>query len=488
MKLKLMTAIALTAMAMISCNEDTGGVGTSLTNETDKLDISTGFFTATSQSIKADSVFARNFECYFGKVKDPETGAYVKSEFMAQFTMLEGFTLPDKSNILGTDNGDIAADSCEIWLVFDRSNCYGDSLTPLKVNVLELDKAMNDNMTYYSNYDPKAEGFIRSNGLKKSSMFSIANLHFTDSARFSSSWTDFAKIQLNDSYTDKNGTTYNNYGTYVMRTYYEHPEYFANAYNFTRNVCPGFYYEVSDGMGVMTKISEIDLQIFYHFKKDTTTYYTSFFTSSTPEVLQTSRVINDEQALQRLIEDQNCTYLKAPAGIFTEVTLPIDEITTTHASDSLLSVSINFARENSLDPSSSFPISAPSNILMIQKDQLYTFFEKSDFYDNTSSYMSSLSKNAYTFDNIGNLVTLMAKNKAEGLKSDPNWVANNPDWNKVVLVPISIISSSSSDVYGNVTSSISGVCHQMGLSSTKLVGGKNHPINIEVIYAKFKEK
>ena len=113
MKLKLMTAIAFCAMAIVSCNEETLEVGSTLTSENDKMNISTGVFTATSKSILADSVYARNFDCYFGNVRDPETGAYIKSEFMAQFNMLENPKLPAKDRIVGSKDGAIAADSCE---------------------------------------------------------------------------------------------------------------------------------------------------------------------------------------------------------------------------------------------------------------------------------------------------------------------------------------------------------------------------------------
>jgi len=114
MKCKWITAIAFTAMAILSCSEDTEGIGQSLTDETDKLEVTTGVFSATSRSIQVDSVYSKHFDCYFGKVKDPETGAYVKSEFMTQFNILEDMVMPDRSKILGSYDGDIAADSCEI--------------------------------------------------------------------------------------------------------------------------------------------------------------------------------------------------------------------------------------------------------------------------------------------------------------------------------------------------------------------------------------
>ena len=486
MKLRLFTAIAFTAMAMFSCSEDTDTIGSSVTNNTDKLIFSTGVYNATSKSILADSVYSKTFDCYIGKVKDPETNSYVKNEFMVQFNMLEDFKLPAKSDIISENGGDVAVDSCVFWMFFDRSKCYGDSVTPLKIKIQELDKPVEDG-SYYSNFNPASEGYVRQNGLKKSTSFTLSNLYYSDSIRSLSAYTELARISLNDPYTDKDGNVYNNIGTYIMRQYYQHPEYFKNSYTFIHKLMPGFNFEVSDGLGVMANVSEIDLNMYYRFTEDDSTYTTSIFLSSTPEVLQTSYVVNDRAALEQLVDDNSCTYLKTPAGIFTEVTMPVDEITQSHTTDSLLSVSVSFQRLNSDVKGSSYPIDKPDNILMVYKDSLYSFFENETMYDYKVSFMASLSKNAYTFDNIGNLITLMAQQKAAGLKSDPNWVAKHPDWNKVVLVPISLITQSSTNYYGVETKTVTGLQHQLGLTSTKLVGGANSPIEVKVIYGKFNE-
>lgn len=480
MKFRLFTAIAVTAMAISSCTEDTSTIGSSVTHNTDKLEFSTGTYRAMSRSILADSVYSKNFDCYFGKVKDPETNSYVKNEFMAQFNMLEGFKLPAKSDIVSkASDGDVAVDSCEIWLLFDRSKCYGDSLTPLKIKVRELATPIEDG-SYYTNFNPVTNGYIREDGLQKSTAFTLSNQIYADS----SSYLNFARIMLNDPYTDKSGKTYKNIGTYIMRQYYLHPEYFKNAYSFIHQVLPGFNFEVTDGLGVMANVAEIDLQMYYKFKEDTI-YTNSIFLSSTPEVLQTSYIVNDRTALERLTADNSCTYLKSPAGIFTEVELPVDDISQAHVNDSLLSVSINFERINST-LNCEYPLATSNNILMVQKDSLYTFFENETMYDYTTSFMSTLSNNVYAFNNIGNLITQMARQKTEGLKHDANWVAKHPDWNKVVLVPIATTTKSTTDSYGYSTSTVSGVHNQMGLSSTKLAGGANTPIEVKVVYAKFK--
>lgn len=501
MKLRLFTAIAFIAMAMISCTEDTDTIGSSITNDTDRLLFSTGVYNATSRSILADSVYSHNSDCYFGMVKDPETNTYVKSDIMAQFNMIEGFSLPSEDKMLSKIDGEVVADSCCISLFVKYSKSYGDTLNAMKMRVSELNAPIDDKYTHYSNFDLKKNGYIRNDGLKINKMFTVRDLKLSDGNLYSlqhnipyqgtssdSGYYDRILIPMNVPYTAKDGRTYNNYGTYVMRTYYEHPEYFTNSYRFVHNVCPGFNFEITDGLGVMANIMEIDIQMFYNFITPTdTTAYTSVYLSSTPEVLQTAHIVNDRKALEDLVNDNSCTYLKSPAGIFTEVTLPVDEISQAHVNDSLLSVSVSFSRQNS-NVETSNPISTPSSILMVHKDSLYSFFENKTMYDYKSSFYAALSStNTYSFNSIGNIITLMARQKAEGLKTDPDWVAKHPDWNKVVLVPVSTTVKYSSDYYGNATSTVSAVGNQLGLSSTKLVGGPNSPIEVKVIYAKFND-
>ena len=488
-------------MAMISCTEDTDTIGSSITNDTDRLLFSTGVYNATSRSILADSVYSHNSDCYFGMVKDPETNTYVKSDIMAQFNMIEGFSLPSEDKMLSKIDGEVVADSCCISLFVKYSKSYGDTLNAMKMRVSELNAPIDDKYTHYSNFDLKKNGYIRNDGLKINKMFTVRDLKLSDGNLYSlqhnipyqgtssdSGYYDRILIPMNVPYTAKDGRTYNNYGTYVMRTYYEHPEYFTNSYRFVHNVCPGFNFEITDGLGVMANIMEIDIQMFYSFITPTdTTAYTSVYLSSTPEVLQTAHIVNDRTALEDLVNDNSCTYLKSPAGIFTEVTLPVDEISQAHVNDSLLSVSVSFSRQNS-NVETSNPISTPSSILMVHKDSLYSFFENKTMYDYKSSFYAALSStNNYSFNSIGNIITLMARQKAEGLKSDPDWVAKHPDWNKVVLVPVSTTVKYSSDYYGNTTSTVSAVGNQLGLSSTKLVGGPNSPIEVKVIYAKFND-
>ena len=489
MKFRLFTAIAITAMAIVSCSEETAGIGKSLTDEDDKLQVSTGIFEAHSKSLVIDSIYAQNFDCFFGQIKDPETGTYVKTEFMTQFNLLEGVKFPSKE-LMVVEDGQVIADSCEIWLFFNKERCYGDSLVPLKMRLQELIEPMDDNLVYYSDYDPEEAGYIREGGIDKKQMFSIVNHTYSDEVRSSKGYSDMIRIALNDPYIAPDGQSYNNYGSYLLQTYYDHPEYYKNSYTFVHKVCPGFNFKIEDGLGVMANINDISLRLYYHYKKSNDAFTNTMMAfAATPEILQTCHVTNDKEGLKELAADNSCTYLKTPSGIFTEVELPVVKIMEGHHNDSLLSVNMTFQRMNSELFENEYLLKAPSMVLMIQKDSLFSFFEKEKTYDYRSSFVSSLNKNTYSFTNMGNIVTLMFRDMFVGSLLDPDWEKKHPDWNKVVLVPVTTILSAAqkTNTAGAATATINGICNNLALTSTKLVGG-NTPIKVNVIYAKFNDK
>jgi hypothetical protein len=503
MKLKFVTAIALCAMAIISCDEDTGTLGDSLTSEGNKLIVTAKNYNVLTSSMQVDSVYSRERQCYVGKVLDPETGTYVKSEFTTQFNMMEyaAEELPKKESILDIDeNGEIRADSSFFMIYFDVQSSYGDTLTPMKLRVSELDKPITGINARYTNFNPRTQGYLRADGLSFDKMFTIRDLNRTDSIRYlvdtnlhrtsdtkDSGWYDYMRIWLNDPYTDKNGKKYPNYGTYILRTFYDHPEYFKNSFAFINNVCPGFHFETVDGTGVMAKIKEISLYVFFNFNNNGRKSTNYLMTTSTEEVVQTTTVSYDKYAIKNLVDDNSCTYIKSPAAIFTEVELPVDEICTTHPSDSILSAKVSFNRINNTTDTPEMALTTPSNLLLIEKDSLNSFFLNNSVYNNSYAYNGTLSKNAYSYSNISNLVTRMYNNKVKGMKSDPNWTAKHPNWNKALLVPVEEVTVTSSS-YGSTTSSTIALKNKMGLSSTRLKKGSSaSPINIEVIYAKFND-
>lgn len=489
----LLAGIALTMMALSACNDETLDIGNTLTQETDRLTVSSADYNVQTRTVMADSVLLRSSYCYLGRVKDPETGAYITSEFMTQFHMMETFSLSAESSIIGRDEGGrAAADSCHLELYIDEQSGITDTLAAIKIRISELNRPMEENRNYYSNFDPAKSGYIRQDGLVKDKMFAYNDHTVADSKRNASDYYNVINVKLNQPYTDKNGVTYNNYGTYIMQQYYNHPEYFKNAYSFTHNICPGFYVSVVDGEGVYTEVPDMCLRVYYRSMEGDSIYSSALAFAGTEEVLQTTKITNETGSLQSLLADNSCTYIKAPAGLYTEVTLPVDQIYNGHDNDSVMTAKISFQRINNDLADQAFKI--PSYMLMVPKDSLSVFFENKKAPDNQTTfyttYLNSSSKNTtnqYTFSNISSLITKMAQARKAGLATDSRWEAQHPNWNKVLLVPIQIITSSSSST---VTSAASSFEHCVDIASTRLVGGSQNPfapIQINIVYGKFNQ-
>lgn len=480
MKTIIYTVIAImSCITIASCDDTTDSIGNSLTDNMDMLKVTTDTFNVATRSIVADSVLSRSTTGYLGKIRDIETGNYITDDFMAQFSTLENYKLPEKDSIVSLQDGEVIADSCSIRLFY--TDYYGDSLATMNITAYEMNEPMKEGVKYYSNFDPIAEGLIRNDGMKVNKTYTLTDLSISDEDRADeSSYTPNIKINLNKPYTDKNGVTYNNYGTYIMRMYYEDPDRFKNSYNFIHEVCPGFYFKTNDGIGSMAYITVSQLNIYFRYLNDSTYVGTTSF-SATEEVLQTTNISNDKQNIADLANDNTCTYLKTPAGIFTEITLPVDEITENHSNDTINTAKISLTRINN-NTHDEYSLNAPSTLLMIPKDSLYTFFENGDNVDYKKSFIAtySSSTNQYTFNNISGMITYMADIKKKGLAENSNWLNEHPDWNRVVVIPVSVTTNSSSQIVK--------IVHDMSLTSTKLVGGSENPyepIKINVIYSKF---
>lgn len=486
--LRLLTVLVIAALTFAACDDTTEGIGGSITNKIDNINISDSAFNVTTKSIVADSVLSRNNTGLIGKMKDPETGNYVKGDYMTQLGVLPTFSV-DTVAIKQANNDSIEAYGCYLLISYIAN--YGDTIAPMKVTAYEMTKPMAEDQEYYSNYDAFKNGWVSESNQHWSSNYNLSNT--SDVKNF--------KIYLNKKYT-KDGKTYKNYGSYILQTYAEHPEYFKTNYKFLHNVCPGFYIKNVGGTGNMAKIWNTELIFQYKRQtkakdgKDTIIVVSNHF-DGTEEVLQLNKIENDTKKMEQLASSQenNCTYLKSPAGIFTEVTLPIEDIMKGHEKDTLNTATISFPRLNNENEDNPYNFATPSTILMVQKDSLQSFFEKSKLADNRTSYTASYSstgtyKNAYTFQNIANLVSAMYKNKGKG-----------ENWNKVVLVPVNVITTTQG--YSTVISKIN---HDMSLASTRLIVGTDDPdkdyttdkktgkkvasgpIRIKVIYSKFKEE
>ena len=136
----------------------------------------------------------------------------------------------------------------------------------------------------------------------------------------------------------------------------------------------------------------------------------------------------------------------------------------------------------------SYALGIPANLLLVRKHHLESFFENHQVADMQQSFTTSFLSiyNSYDFSNISRMVSFMHTTKLAGMASEgltsEQWNIAHPDWNRVVLVPVTV--SSTTDANG-ITSLVS-VRQDLSLCSTKLVRGTEaKPIKMQVFYSRF---
>ncbi len=476
----LATLIALATLLIAGCDDNTSTMG--IPSKDEEVFPSYGTFLAYTHSEAMDSVLGNSTSSYLGSIDDPETGTRIRADFAAQFHTFENYSFP-KFDLMFPDDGvkrttdSIRCDSVEVRLYF--SNYYGAKNAPLKLEVYPLDKnnVLQEEEDYYTDTDLDQFVLPGSEPIA-TKVFTTEDYNLADAERNSATHADNVRIMLPDTV-----------GSLIMRAYYDHPEYFKDSYTFIRKVCPGFLFKIRSGNGSMLSVDVSTLNIYFNFydkvKRDSTCSALARF-AATPEVIQSTRFSNDD--MQSLVEEDDCTYLKTPAGIMTVAQLPINEIYQNHETDSVSRAQLTFTRLNNTKPSTQ-SLGIPQSLLLVRKADATSFFKKRSVADSKTSYTTSYSStyNTYTFNNICRLISLCRKEKLAGMKAEnlteQEWEQKHPDWNKVVLIPVSI--STATDTYGE-THQVS-VTHDMSMNSIRLQGGPNTPIKMQVIYSRFKQ-
>lgn len=478
------TYVLAIALLLISCDEDTGSLG--VYPRQDGINTSTASFDVISSSIANNNVSANSTTCYLGKVIDPETDKAITATFAAQFHTFEDYTFPEEKHIIKS-NGHLC-ESVEIRL-FIKST-FGDKNNPMKVEVLPLsmnnDKLIKESERLYTDTDLMQRFVDEGQQPIATKVFTATDYILSDAQRASEGYSDNVRIVLPQEVGDN-----------IMKAYYSDPAFFRDSYSFIRNVCAGYLFRTISGVGTMLSLEVCTMNINFSYKTDEnpdTKIPALCRFAATPEVIQSTQFESSD--LSGLIESMNssaseATMLKTPAGICTELILPIDEIFRGHENDSISRASITLMRINNQDEDAKdddYALGIPQNLLLVRKQNVKSFFDNQQLSDSQQSFTTTFisAYNSYSFDNISQLIAYCQNEKTAGMKAsgmtEEAWEAAHPDWNHVVLVPISV--STNTDSNGN--SSQVSINQDLGLCSTKLVRGTAaKPLKIHIIYSRF---
>ena len=463
MKLKYLY-IGLLSALIYSCDDATTGIGDSTIAAGDSIPAGSAIYNVHTRSILADSVYARTSTAYLGKYTDPQFGEF-SADFIAQFNCTDNFEFPETvQEITGI----------KMRMFYD--GFFGDSLNAMRMQIDTLDKVIPEKelSTFYTSVDPTQYYNENSNPVARKA-FAAKGTSASDST-----------IVSYDSYG--NATYYSYYwqdvklpltlGQHMFNKYKADKNNYKNAEAFIKNVLKGFYVHCTHGDGTILYINDMQLHLNFKYliesssgKVDSLVNGSTIF-AATKEVIQANHFQNSDR-LKELVEEKDYTYLKTPAGIFTEVTLPIEEIAEMHMRDTLNAASITFTRYNEKSESK-YPMGIPQTLLMVRKCDMHKFFEKNETYDDQTSFIaqyvgSSETANTYSFPNISPLITQCINEKQAS--------KNDADWNKVVLIPVKTETDSNG--------SIIGLKSNLDMESACLVGGEKNPIKMQILYTTF---
>lgn len=398
-------------MLLMACT-DGNSLGNTKQPDKDKLNTGTATFSLASKTIITDSILQRNPEAVLGEYTDARFGT-TQADFMAQLYCPSGFSFPEV-----TDN---EIDSVFLYLFYNE--WFGDDNTLFETSVYLLEKGFDLQQAYYTNLnvDEYCPQHIK-----------LGSATFTPVSA-ENEWTDVesycVRVPLSTDFAQD-----------LLEKYQQDASAFDGPVNFAKTF-PGLYVTLSYGNGCMIYINDAQLEFCYNIKyldkdsvlRDTTA--ASYF-AMTKEVKQVNRYAHpDLEAYLAEIENDSLDFIYAPAGLFTEVKLPMQEVCS-RLSGKDVKYHINYARlkvsATDIDDDA-WALSPPEKLLLLREQDVHTFFGQYNKADDLNSFLAEYDDDAecYIF-NLSNFVQKSIRHADGDLDSTQTF----EPYDKMLILPV----------------------------------------------------
>lgn len=415
----------LLSLAFYSCKDD-NGIGLTVQPDEDFMSTYSTRVFCSSSTEKCDSVLAKSDYLYLGQYADDVFGI-TRAEFMTQIDgRLGSVEVPDLNvsssstvsgiskailnsiddhygNIDSIRNGrDVKADSVVFYIQYSTSY-VGDSSALQSIKLYELNKTLPSMNASFSNM--KVEDYCDKS-------------KFLGSATYRICGDKVIRIKLSDEYAKKLMDVYAN------KTISTQDE-FCEMYK-------GFYICHSFNEGAIITCTSVGLQVYYSFDADIYTKYDNRDTMVTGRsikfdgkpinplvssfLLTANKAVNQVNLFSHpdldeklsVLESLPYSYVYTPAGLYTKVTIPIDEvkdsIIKTVGSGNVSNVMFNSAKlrlpVEKINWRTSLTKTPNPYIMMIKRDKIVDFFYNNNYPDALEAYVAAYdtASKSYNFD------------------------------------------------------------------------------------------
>jgi len=439
------TVLSLSAFVLSNCSDDNNLVGSGIIPDDNFITVYSDTFQIKASTIKLDSLYAKTTQGLLGEFYDPLYG-HLKSDYLTEFYCKEGFEFyktPYEGKI----------DSVALIIYYKYT---GDPQASMQIQVYPVTKPLDKD--YYTNINP--EDYCDMQTPLGTGVYNLSNGRLDTTSQIYS-----LEIQLPVEFGEK-----------IYNETINNPSSFANQTAFNQ-FFPGLYITTGYGSGSMLNLYQeghTDLYITYKYALKDTAGKDSLVRTyerfpATKEVIQLNRVesYNEEQLLE---ENDEYTYLKTPAGIFTRLVIPAKEIGAIAKDRTLTNFTLNLKYMPQEDWM--YALGPPEQLLLIPEDSVATYFKGNKKENNITTYLSlagngtsytatysSLGYNAsnrtYYFNNIVNLLSYqLAKHPEEDLR--------------LLVVPVKRNYSRYQSGYNSYTYSTNSLHHYLAPSGVKL--------------------
>lgn len=361
----------------VSCDDDMNLVGSTIQPPGDKTYTYIDSFQLKAKTVFIDSLYAKTTQALLGEYVDPLFGR-MKAGYMCQFYCQDNFRF--RYEPIG---GRI--DSIDFKLAYEYG-WVGDSLAPMQAEVYRITNPLTDDY-YVTNLDPAK--YCDMSVLMGRKTYTAYDQTVPDSIR---------------NQTDSNGNKIFvpnvtvvlpwDFGQQLYEATVRTPDNFTNQQAFN-NYFPGFYI-TTKGSGNLLRVSASAMYIYYKYEttveasdgSDSTVVRSTAETFNvTPEVIQLSHVENTDMD-ELLKPNDRLSYLKTPAGVYTQITFPIraiKEAIGTERTITSMPFSLSFLPQDDWD----YALTPPNYVLLLPKDSLQAFFEEGRLANSKTSFLSA---------------------------------------------------------------------------------------------------
>ena len=454
--------LAFIVFAWSSCKDDVTTTGQSVLQEEDAIVVLADTFNITSIVDSCSAIISQADSFLLGEI-ETDFGT-LSASILTQLACPVGFTYPEGFSVDSVDS---------VCLFMYYASWVGDDDSPMALNAYEMDrKTFRYNSLYPT--DLNIDDYCsRSKSILTNHRIVLASEKLDSIRNTDGTYIPMIRMRVNDDFARE----------FASIQSFESQEAFNEQFK-------GLLIESSFGSSTILNISDIALGVFYHFKynkvgKDTIVSDMKAFYANSEVRTVNHHVYRDKKLwVETLREDSDTyNYIIAPAGVYTRLTIPMEQIT-----DSILDkvgmkrpyvnkAEVRVAVENMSDEGNRNDWLKPSNyMLLIRDSSMPRFFKNKELPTDTCALLAQLVQDV---DSVGDQIYYYSYDLSEFLTNQLRQSTTDSVLN-LLLVPVSVGTSTTSS-YGTAVTSVT---QQQTVSATRIRSAKNG-MKLEIVYSGF---